>query len=407
MARGAWVLLALSALVLPAACSVDKGPPYTPITTRGQEPTAKKKETPEELKQRTCRQYVEAKRIALLPRREQKQHVSHVYRNLFSAVQKPYLISAPRVISSEAEAQARTLEEYAAAVFDSAGGARWINAWTRSICIKVLADHKRALAPLVRADFYSGNEEAVRRALWIVYELRMTTFFDSVLAVFRNEGALRTRAAYTLRNLRDPRAIAPMVTQHPDNPTKYFGILRSLQANRQADPVLVKLLRSPKARIRWQAASALAESADGSLIPEVRRLLRDSNPRVRRCAANMGFCMKGRHYEKVRPSLVRLLTDPDAQVRFSAVRSFGYRRDKVCARAVLDFIQGGTLGSHEHHSIVQRMIWITGENFGYHTYIGNDGLWRPTTKNNKAAIARFAAWIEENAPDAPSPKRSE
>lgn len=113
---------------------------------------------------------------------------------------------------------------------------------------------------------------------------------------------------------------------------------------------------------------------------------------VRRQALNIGFLLEGDFSNKIYSDLVRTLKDPDRSVRRDAVCSFAWRKDPVCARALLKLLKDGTMEETWHSNIWQAMQNLTGSYFGY--YHGFDA-WKPDTENNKKAIKRFEEWIKE------------
>ena len=117
--------------------------------------------------------------------------------------------------------------------------------------------------------------------------MKLRGLYSEVVAAFH--GPEHEAAAYTLRDLDDPRAIPVLIEGSPDQPTRYFESLRHLQRDRPAHILLLELLRSDQPAERWQAAYALSESRDPALVPTIERLSRDTNVDVRRQAGNIGF----------------------------------------------------------------------------------------------------------------------
>jgi HEAT repeat protein len=260
----------------------------------------------------------------------------------------------------------------------------------------VLNKHRAELRPLVLADLVSAKEKEVKWALHIISQLRPADeFFDAVLAVFEKNAVCSDAAGVTLRDIDDPRAIVALVNRDP-NLVGVGGHIRHLQRKRKADPAVVRLLDAKDAEVRGRAAYALAESGDPALLGRIEKLVKDANPRVRLNAANMGFCMEKTAYRQIRPALVLLMTDPDPDVKKFVRAALAYRQDPDYAKKLLDMVRYTNLGQREHGDVVALISAMAGTNFGYD---GSDTGWRPTTTKNQAAIARFAAWVEQLRPD--------
>jgi HEAT repeat protein len=264
--------------------------------------------------------------------------------------------------------------------------------------LKVFERHRETLVALVRDDFRSDENAALERALWIVGDMKMSEFFNEVAGVFKRKkgGELAEWAAYTLRDLNDPRASRLLAEAFdPKRPGLYMEQLRNLCVDRPADPALVKQLHADDPEVRWSAAYALGGSGDDRLAPHIERLLEDREARVRAAAVIMAFNLKKHAFADMRRGLVVRLADEDAKVRAEAAECFAWHKDPVCARALLDLLQDPALDRTTHSRVVQAIHTLTSSYFGYH--VGSDA-WEPTTKNNKAAIARFAEWVAKQQP---------
>lgn len=264
---------------------------------------------------------------------------------------------------------------------------------SKKTSLSILAGHKDILLPLVEHDLGSGNNTTLERALFIIGDLKLNKFYNNVLEIFKTNKDWKQTAVYTLRDLNDPRAIKHLINENKNNPTKYFEILRTLQRQRSADPALVALLSNPDAEIRWKAAYALAECGDVSLIPYLKELVNDNDPRVRKQAANIAFLIEPDLFAEVRPYLVKMLSDKDINVRSFVAIVFAHRKDKVCAHTLLELLKNEEMDQGSHSNIVQAINNLTGSYFGYS--FGSDA-WQPSTENNQKAIARFSKWIKEN-----------
>jgi HEAT repeat protein len=256
---------------------------------------------------------------------------------------------------------------------------------------ELLAAHVGIVRPLIREDLRSNHRERVTHAVGVIGWLRLHEFYDEVVAALR-QGTVEYRAAETLRDLDDPRAIRVLTEQTPEDPLRYYTSLIHLCKRRPADPALMKYLRSADAKTRWRAAHALSSSGDPILAPEVARLAKDPDPEVREQAARMSQFIVTDQLGPDRKAVLALLDDKDVDVRIAAARRFAGQRDRACARTLLALLGDDSLEELQHAQVWKAVRDLAGTQFGY--YHGSDG-WRPTTEANKAALRKFAAWVDQ------------
>jgi hypothetical protein len=255
---------------------------------------------------------------------------------------------------------------------------------------KLLAKHKDILTPLLKEDLQSGKKDAVLRALDVIENAGLSEFFEPVADIFRNNKALADDAARTLTYLGGPRVIRLLIEKDPKDPLHYEDHLRSLSISRPADPLLVKLLRSKDAATRAKACLILMESGDDALAPEVIRLVKDDDPKVRWSASLIGFRLSKEGFARVRPALITLLADKSVEVRLSVAQSFASNGDKVCAPTLLELLQDKSVNNYQNH---RYWLWHS-----VRTLSGIDSPDHNGSNAEQAAIRKFAEWVEKNAP---------
>jgi len=338
--------------------------------------------------------FVEIVRIERLPASERRKEIPRVYLNLFDpVVSQAYAVAYLPRSMPPLKSDKMSPEELADAV-GSATGWGSVLYMARSRCLDMLRENPDILVPLVKRDLEGSDLTGRKRGLKLVSELPRPEYFDDVIGIFRDDTELSSTAAYSLRDLNDPRAIRPLIQKDPKQPTQYFEIMRFLSRKRKGDPELVRLLGSPDSKVRWQAAYALADSEDESLAGDAQKLMKDTCPAVREQGGAIAINLHA-NFSKVRPLLIQLLSDPDPMVRMNVAIWFASRGDKVCAPALLLLEKDASIGELYHSTVVQAIQNVTGTYFGYH--IGSDA-WRPDTENNKKAVKRFSEWIQENGP---------
>ena len=128
---------------------------------------------------------------------------------------------------------------------------------------------------------------------------------------------------------------APPARRAPDQSLILFGLtaaLRSRPAN--AGPTIAKFLASANARVRADAANALARMRLKDGIEQLRSLLAsDSDPIVRANAARvLGIAEDKNSYEAL---VSHALSDPDSRVRVNAIRALASLKDPRAAEPLL------------------------------------------------------------------------
>ena len=161
-------------------------------------------------------------------------------------------------------------------------------------------------------------------------------------------------------------------------------------------PALLRALQSPDVLIRREAATALAQSGSSLLIPYIRQAAKDSDVEVRISASVMGRSLSGKDWEQVRPAVLALLSDPFGEVRGRVAGIIVYKEGVKMAGDLLRLIQDIGLPKGAHWYVCEAMRQMAGQDFGYRIthYSGPEDTWQPTTPENRAAIARFAAWVK-------------
>ena len=335
--------------------------------------------------------------VSRLEKEEQERHIQKLYEEILPRLRSLDVVGLPERTGPLIPQQRSwySPEELAERIMAHGdGGWPWLIVEGTSLCLDILKKNHASLVPCVKADMESKKEANMKRALLVIGDLGLVGFFEPVLHVFETDAVLSERASYALRDIDDPRAIAPMVKKCPDLRGHYtvLAFLRRLQAGKKADPSLLGLLDSKDPEVRCRAAYALAESGDPRLIPHIERLANDKDAEVREYASNMGFCMEGGEFEKVRPVLVSMLADSSMRVRSITARCFAQRKDMVCARTLFELLKDTSMDKLKQHDIVQGIHSLTGSYFGYYS-----DACEPTTTNKKKAIRRFADWVEKNA----------
>lgn len=270
--------------------------------------------------------------------------------------------------------------------------------YTERRTLELMRNHPTLVYPLIKKDLGSTDKQNLLRALIVARSLGSKEYLEPVLALFQSakDNDIVEHAACTLEFIDDPRAITPMLGRRQN--CYFFEHLRFLQRSRTPAQALLQLLSSPNADVRWKAVYALAESGDSSLVPYVKKLLQDPDKRVRVEAVSMAANLKVGEFPHIRPSLLKLLSDPAMDVRFYVATLLADRKDKVCANALLQLVKDKSLQQWQYTSIIEAMEHLTGtyvdyKKYDYRTY-GYSAT--PGTPANLKLIDYFAEWVEHN-----------
>ena len=330
----------------------------------------------------------EIERAARLPAAAQSSSLAHLYREICSRWDQPSLFAPLAWTGFSTAPEPNESVEDLVKRLEQRGSWPWLAEAGRRRCHELMMAHREEVATLVREDLTSDSQQRRRWGLSVAGALKLNVLYDEVVSAFR--GSEPDVAAYTLRDLDDPRAVPVLIQSSPDQPTKHFEILRGLQRDRPAHVLLLELARSNDSTVRWQAAYAMAESRDSALAPVVERLAKDPVAAVRRQAGQMGALFHEADYRGVHSTIVGLLSDPDIAVRSDVALAMAWRQDRACATALLELVrQEELIESWRQSNIVQAIHTLTGSYFGL----------TPGTPSSKGvrdkALVEFAEWIKK------------
>jgi hypothetical protein len=351
-------------------------------------------------------------RIARLPAAEQAGELPRFYRELAPRYMNPFvegiLSSAPTNILDRraangfggnttvwagqlAEAVSNLTAEQAA---DKLGTALWLNVASRARALQVLKTHAKATEALIQEDLKSGQKASVQRAANVILSLDLRTFTEQLLAMFQAEDETSEPAGMALLFMRDPAIVQPLLARVEKDPrflARCAGHLQGPLWHRPAEPLLLKLLDSPDAEVRYHAGRAVYECRDPKLAAPAVKFAQVNEPRFRIVAAYLASNLPADEFTAVRKDLVSLLSDPDEAVRFEALRCFARQKDLAACPVILELLMrthAGPAGQHEV-TVMQAIVALTGTQFGYDMH-----NWGPGTSGNQQAIRQFQDWMK-------------
>ncbi len=205
----------------------------------------------------------------------------------------------------------------------------------------------------------SSNKDGFlrQRAILALGEIRDGRAIDPLIrALGDKEDYVRESAASSLGHLRDPKAVEPLIALLAKEPLDVMGALGEI-GDKRAVPHLIPLLKHEEEFMRQHGAFALEEIVDRRALRPLLALLDDNSFEVR--IAAIGAIREFRDPNTVEP-LAKLLSNPDVQRRDKDVRLRhhvtramvmigGPRAKRVLRAAAMD--DDDTLRLHAEHAL--------------------------------------------------------
>jgi HEAT repeat protein len=274
-------------------------------------------------------------------------------------------------------------------VADKLGIPLWLNVAGRARTVQLMKQHANALAPLLAEDLASPELTAVQRACKVIGDLQLRQFTDKVLALYLVDTPLSAPAQSALVWLADPATVRPLLAQIEKDPkriVRHAGLFQGPLAGKPAEPVLVKLLDSPDAEVRYHAASALSECRDASLAKPIARLAGDADPRLQSAALRLAMRLPDDAFASIHDDLAPLLGAKDEAVCLEAITCFARRKDPLAGPPILRLMRRDSIDPGQAVTVMQALNALAGESFGYNMH-----SWG--TRGNFKALRQFETWL--------------
>ncbi len=210
-------------------------------------------------------------------------------------------------------------------------------------------DRARRLAERLIRACVAWDKDQAERLRGQLAELGSVAVPVLVPLVEHADELVRLYAMDALQDIGDPSSIPALERAlhdpHGDVRIEAAETLTRLQPQKAGRSV-ARLLRSDDVYDRANALWNLGRLKDLSLLPEITRLQEsDPDAALRRIARVVAIQIS----EGV-PGLVRLLADPDADVRYCAIEALGAEKDPAAAPALLDTLFHDPIGRVRSHA---------------------------------------------------------
>jgi HEAT repeat protein len=212
-----------------------------------------------------------------------------------------------------------------------------------------------------------------------------------VLALYLADTPLSQPAHAALVWLADPAIVRPLLEQIEKDPkriVRHAGLFQGPLAGRPAEPILVKLLDSPDAGVRYPAAYAVFECNDATLAQPIARFAKEADPRLRSAARTLAMHLADDAFASIRSDLAPLLSSEDNRLCLEAITCFAKRKDFLAGPPILRLLKQDRIDAGQAVTVMQALNALADSAFSYDMH-----NWGP--KANGKAVARFEAWLRQ------------
>jgi hypothetical protein len=355
--------------------------------------------------------WLEVDHIARMQDPERASQIPHVYRDIFADLHKRWyaldnwMVLPPR---RDGYRESKTPEQWASVGMQPG----YPNMFAQGISVMLFIGYPQPTQPLILQDLRSTDQEAVSRGVYVaayMQESVLPGLFDELQRISFSDGpcsdeALRSLQSYAFnqRFVNYEESFTPsskalglvplLVPRFQREPQRYVMALRSLLPYVPAPKDLLADLNSKDANLRLYALSALSESRDILPTVYIRKLTADRDPKVRGWSIILGFQKRRSDYSQLKPTLAKLLDDPEWEVRQSATLQFAARRDPICASALLKLLEevyrSGKSGDFFQFAL--EADYIAHQKFGFVPGTQPGPL---HNKTNDTALKRYGSWV--------------
>ncbi len=356
--------------------------------------------------------FLEIERIARLPMDEQAKELPRLYKDLaprYMNMLVEGLISSYRANILDntkfdgpgGDHTTRWAQQLADAasemtpeeVVGKLGHGLWQNTASRARAIQVFKKHADATAALISADLKAEKQEAAERAAQTIQSVGLLGFSDALLdALLRDDETSEParRALIFMRGAPVKQRLLEEVKKDPQSLIRFAGLFQSPLHRKPAEPMLLELLNSPDAEIRYAAVYAVYECSDPKLAQFTVRFAVDKDKRFRVGAAQFALNLPKSSFLAVREQLLPLLADEDEEVRKVALKAFVQQKDLAAAEVILKLLKQDALSEGFKATVMQGMVTLAGNRFHYFSH-----EWGPDRPGNQKAIDQFEAWLKD------------
>jgi len=283
--------------------------------------------------------------------------------------------------------------------------------FSQGIALTLFFGYPRQTQPLILQDLRSVDPEAISRGIYVagqMHESDVPDLFDDLKRISFSDGpcadeALQSLVWYSLNSRlhglgtyvapssRALDLVGVLVPRFQKQPERYVQALRELLHFAAAPKALLADLESRDANLRRNALIALADNKEPIPTRYILELAADRDPKMRAWSVGLGFEKRRSDFTLLKPTLAKLMYDPEFDVRLAATKNFGAQGDSICASPLLGLLKEVyRTGNFEFFTLAMSADAVAHQKFGFVSVTERVPL---QNGRNEAALKRYANWV--------------
>jgi hypothetical protein len=354
--------------------------------------------------------WLEVDGIARMPDPQRATQIPHVYRDIFADLHKRwYALDNWMILPVRLDEyrKSKTPEQWVKVGIQPG----YPNMFSQGIALTLFIGYPQQTQPLILQDLRSADPEAISRGIYVAGHMQESAFpdlFDDLKRISFSDGpcadeALQSLVSYSL-NFRFSilgTSVAPssraidlvplLVPRFQKQPERYARSLRELLRFAPPPKALLADLDSSDANLRRNALFALADNKEPIPTRYILQLAADRDPKMRAWSVGLGFEKRRSDFSLLKPTLAKLMYDPEFDVRLAATKNFAAQGDPISASPLLGLLKEVyRTGNGEFFTLAMSADAVAHQKFGF-----DSGTERVPLQNerNEAALKRYANWV--------------
>jgi hypothetical protein len=363
--------------------------------------------------------WIEADRIARMPDPQRATQIPHVYRDIFADLHKRWYaldnwMILPVRLDGYRKSKApehKTPEQWAEQWARVGMQSGYPNMFSQGIALALFIGYPRLTQPLILQDLRSADPEAISRGIYVAGRMQESAFpdlFDDLKRISFSDGpcadeALQSLVSYSLNfgfpilgtsvvpSSRALDLVPLLVPRFQKQPERYGRSLRELLRFAPPPKALLADLDSSDANLRRNALFALADNKEPIPTRYILQLAADRDPKMRAWSIGLGFEKRRSDFSLLKPTLAKLMYDPEFDVRLAATKNFAAQGDPISASPLLGLLKEVyRTGNGEFFTLAMSADAVAHQKFGF-----DSGTERVPLQNerNEGALKRYANWV--------------
>jgi hypothetical protein len=284
--------------------------------------------------------WIEVDGIARMPDPQRATQIPHVYRDIFADLHKRwYALDNWMILPVRLDGyrKSKTPEQWVKVGIQPG----YPNMFSQGIALGLFIGYPQQTQPLILQDLRSADPEAISRGIYVAGHMQESAFPD------------------------------------------LFDDLQRVS--------LLSDLDSSDANLRRNALFALGDNKEPIPTRYILQLAADRDPKMRAWSIGLGFEKRRSDFSLLKPTLAKLMYDPEFDVRLAATKNFAAQGDPICVSPLLGLLKEVyRTGNGEFFTLAMSADAVAHQKFGF-----DSGTERVPMQNerNEAALKRYANWV--------------